>query len=58
MRVVIDTNVLVSVTLRDRGPERVVLAVVERADLEWVFPTGVGMDRVACLFDTTTLLPY
>ncbi len=36
MKVVIDTNVLVSAALRDRGPERVVLFVAEHRDIEWV----------------------
>lgn len=35
MKVVIDTNVLVSAALRDRGPERVVLFVAEHSDIEW-----------------------
>ncbi len=36
MRVVVDTNVLVSAALRDRKPERVVLFVAEQPDVEWV----------------------
>ena len=34
MKVVIDTNVLVSAALRDRGPERVVLFVAEHPEFE------------------------
>jgi uncharacterized protein len=36
MRVVIDTNVLVSAALRDRDPERVVLFVAETPGVRWV----------------------
>jgi predicted nucleic acid-binding protein len=36
MRVVIDTNVLVSAILRDRLPEKVLLFIVGRQDFEWV----------------------
>lgn len=36
MRVVIDTNVLVSAALKDGTPEAVILFVVGRSDIEWV----------------------
>ena len=36
MKVVIDTNVLVSAALKDRGPERVILFLVEHPEFEWV----------------------
>lgn len=36
MRVVIDTNVVVSAILRDRLPEKVLLFVVARPDFEWI----------------------
>ena len=36
MRVVIDTNVVVSAILRDRLPEKVLLFVISRQDFEWV----------------------
>lgn len=41
MRVIIDTNVLVSAALRDRAPEAVILFVVERPDFEWIVSTGI-----------------
>ena len=41
MRVVIDTNVVVSAALRDRGPERVILAVVERPEFEWLASAAI-----------------
>jgi putative PIN family toxin of toxin-antitoxin system len=36
MRLVIDTNVVVSAILRDRLPEKVLLFVIGRPDFEWV----------------------
>lgn len=36
MRVVIDTNVLVSAVLKDRAPEKVILYVASQPDLEWI----------------------
>jgi len=36
MKVVIDTNVLVSAVLRDRVPEEVILFVVSHADMQWI----------------------
>lgn len=36
MRVVVDTNVLVSAALRDRDPETVVLWIVRTAGVEWI----------------------
>ncbi len=36
MKVVVDTNVLVSAVLKDRDPEAVILFVAERNDLEWI----------------------
>ena len=36
MKVVIDTNVLVSAILKDRDPEVVIIFVTERDDIEWI----------------------
>lgn len=36
MRVVVDTNVVVSALLRDRNPERAILHLVGNPDCEWV----------------------
>jgi putative PIN family toxin of toxin-antitoxin system len=36
MRVVVDTNVVVSAILRDRLPEKVLLFILARPDFEWV----------------------
>ena len=36
MRVVIDTNVVVSAILRDRIPEKILLFIIARLDCEWI----------------------
>ena len=36
MRVVVDTNVVVSAIIRDRTPEKVLLFILGRPDFEWV----------------------
>ncbi|MHB8090758.1 MAG: PIN domain-containing protein [Syntrophales bacterium] len=36
MKVVIDTNVVVSAVLRDRNPEAVILFVIGNPEFEWV----------------------
>ena len=36
MRVVIDTNVVVSAILKDRDPEAIILFVASRGDMEWI----------------------
>jgi uncharacterized protein len=36
MKVIFDTNVVVSAALKDRAPEEIILFVVESADFQWV----------------------
>jgi putative PIN family toxin of toxin-antitoxin system len=36
VRVVVDTNVVVSAALKDRDPEAVLIHVVQRSEIEWV----------------------
>jgi len=36
MKVLIDTNVLVSAALRNKDPEAVILFVASKPDIEWV----------------------
>lgn len=36
MKVIIDTNVIVSAALRDRDPETIILFVAERPDFQWI----------------------
>jgi uncharacterized protein len=41
MRVIIDTNILVSAILRDRDPETIVLFIAETADYEWIVSSEI-----------------
>lgn len=41
MRVIIDTNVLVSAALRDRDPETVILFVAEHPDFQWLISDAI-----------------
>ncbi len=36
MKIIVDTNVLISAILRDRDPELVIQFIVEHPDFEWV----------------------
>ena len=36
MKILIDTNVLISAILRDKGPEAVILWILEQPDWEWI----------------------
>ena len=41
MKVVIDTNVIVSAALKDRDPETVVLFVAEHPEFEWIVSASI-----------------
>ena len=41
MKVLIDTNVLISAVLKDKDPEAVILFVVEQADFEWLVSPNI-----------------
>lgn len=41
MKVVIDTNVLVSAALKDKDPEEVILYVASQPDIEWVVSNDI-----------------
>lgn len=41
MKVVIDTNVLISAILKDRDPEAVIMFVAEHDDFEWVVSPAI-----------------
>ncbi len=41
MRIVIDTNILVSAILKDRDPEAVILFVAECDDMEWIVSSEI-----------------
>ena len=41
MKVVIDTNVLISAALKDRDPEAVILFVASQPDIEWIVSPAI-----------------
>jgi putative PIN family toxin of toxin-antitoxin system len=41
MKVIIDTNVLVSAALRNKGPETVILFVASQPDIEWIVSPAI-----------------
>ena len=49
MRVVIDTNVVVSAVLKNRVPEEIILFVVENPDFEWVASTKIVTEYITVL---------
>ncbi len=44
MKVVIDTNVVVSAALKDRDPEAIILFVAERPEFEWIVSAAILED--------------
>jgi putative PIN family toxin of toxin-antitoxin system len=49
MKVLIDTNVLVSAALKDKIPEEVILFVVSHADMQWVVSPNILAEYKAVL---------
>ena len=41
MRVIVDTNVLVSAALKDRDPEAVLLYIASQPDIEWIVSLAI-----------------
>ncbi len=41
MKVIIDTNILVSAIFRDRVPEAVTLFIIEQPDIEWIVSDAI-----------------
>ena len=41
MKVVIDTNVLISAVLKDRTPEAVILFIVQNPDFDWIISSSI-----------------
>ena len=57
MKVLIDTNVLVSAALKDRIPEDVILFVVSHADMQWLVSPGILAEYKAVLSRSKFGLP-
>ena len=49
MKVVIDTNVVVSAMLRDRNPETVILFVIGNPEFEWVASREIVEEYIGVL---------
>lgn len=49
MKVVIDTNVVISAALKDRDPEAIILFVAERPEFEWVVSAAILEEYKAVL---------
>jgi len=49
MRVVIDTNVLISAVLKDRDPEAVIMFVAEREDMDWIVSPEIMTEYIEVL---------
>jgi putative PIN family toxin of toxin-antitoxin system len=49
MKVVIDTNVVISAALKDRDPESIILFVAERPEFEWLVSAAILEEYKAVL---------
>lgn len=57
MRVVIDTNVLISAALKNRDPEAVILFVISQPDIEWIVSPAITTEYKDVLARTMFGLP-
>ena len=57
MKVVIDTNVLISAALKDKDPEAVILFIVEQPDLEWIVSSYIMTEYKEVLSRSKFALP-
>jgi putative PIN family toxin of toxin-antitoxin system len=57
MKVIFDTNVVVSAALRDRVPEEIILFVVEHPDFEWIGSPAIVAEYVEVLARPKFRLP-
>ena len=57
MRIVIDTNILISAILRDRTPEKVVLFVIESPDIEWIASPSIVAEYIGVISRPKFKLP-
>lgn len=49
MKVVVDTNIVISAVLRDRTPEMVLTHVIENPDIEWVASAAILEEYIGVL---------
>lgn len=41
MKVIVDTNILISAVIRDRLPERILMMIARRDDIEWIVTEAI-----------------
>jgi uncharacterized protein len=57
MRIVIDTNILISAILRDRTPEAVLLFIIESSDWQWIASSSIVDEYIGVLSRPKFKLP-
>ena len=57
MRIVIDTNILISAVLRDRIPEAVLLFIIESPDWQWIASSSIVSEYIGVLSRPKFKLP-
>ncbi len=57
MRVIIDTNILISAVLRDRAPEAVLLLIIESPDWQWIASSSIVDEYMSVLSRPKFKLP-
>jgi uncharacterized protein len=57
MRIVIDTNILISAVLRDRTPEAVLLFIIESPDWQWIASSSIVDEYIGVLSRPKFKLP-
>lgn len=58
MKILVDTNILVSAVLRDRDPEKVILYLIEQPDIEWVVSSEIISEYKSVLGRDKFQLPH
>jgi uncharacterized protein len=57
MRIVIDTNILISAVLRDRTPEAILLFIIESPDWQWIASSSIVDEYMGVLSRPKFKLP-
>jgi uncharacterized protein len=57
MRIVIDTNILISAVLRDRTPEAILLFIIESPDWQWIASSSIVDEYIGVLSRPKFKLP-
>jgi predicted nucleic acid-binding protein len=53
VKVLIDTNILVSAVLRDRLPEKIIEAIIARPSIQWIVTTAILAEYKSVLANKT-----